>query len=342
MEFGIFDHLDNDHLPIADYYEERLKLLELYDKLGFYSWHMAEHHATSLGMGPSPNVMLAAAAQRTKKLRFGPMVYALPLYHPLRLAEEIAMIDQMSRGRLDMGFGRGSSPVETTYFGINPEDTEEIYRRDLPRILNALETGIMHTPELGKEYGKTILKVLPVQKPYPAVWYGVHTPSSAERAARNGWATVNLDPLPDVVDCNNVFRDVWRKTHGARPFPLMGLGRFVVIAETDAKANEIARRAYPHWHQGFTHLFRVHKRRGTHPRPETWDGLVEQGRGFAGSPKSMADYLSHELATTKCNYCVIQPAFGDQTLQELTTSIGLFGSDVMPALRKVDLKLEAA
>ncbi len=342
MQFGIFDHLDNDHLPIADYYEERLKLLELYDRSGFYSWHMAEHHATTLGMGPSPNVILAAAAQRTKKLRFGPMVYALPLYHPMRLAEEIAMIDQMSGGRLDMGFGRGSSPVEITYFGINPDDTEEIYRRDLPRILTALETGVMHSPELGEEYGKAMLTVRPVQKPYPAVWYGVHTPSSAERAARNGWATINLDPLPDVVACNDVFRDVWRKTHPGKPFPLMGLGRFVVLAETDAQAQDIARRAYPHWHRGFTHLFRVHKRKGTHPRPETWDGLVEQGRGFAGSPASMIEYLGRELAASKCNYCVIQPAFGDQTLAELNSSIGLFASQVMPALRKIDLQLEAA
>lgn len=342
MQFGIFDHLDNDHLPIADYLEERLKLMELYDRHGFYSWHVAEHHATTLGMAPSPNIILAAAAQRTKRLRFGPMVYALPLYHPMRLAEEIAMIDQMSRGRLDIGFGRGSSPVEICYFGIEPEATEAIYRRDLPRILDALATGVMKASDLGPDYREAGLTVLPHQKPHPPVWYGVHTTSSAERAARNGWATINLDPLADVVECNNVFRDVWRQTHGARPFPLMGLGRFAVIAETDAKANEIARRAYPHWHKGFTHLFRKLGRKMSHPRPETWEALVAQGRGFAGSPKSMVDYLAAELSASKCNYCVIQPAFGDQTLQEMTTAIELFSSEVMPALRGLDLKLEAA
>lgn len=342
MEFGIFDHLDNDHLGIADYIEERMKLLELYDLWGFYSWHVAEHHATTLGMAPSPNVILAAAAQRTKKLRFGPMVYALPLYHPMRLAEEIAMIDQMSRGRLDIGFGRGSSPVEICYFGIDPQQTEAIYRRDLPRILDALATGVMKADDLGPDYREAGLTVLPYQKPHPPVWYGVHTTSSAERAARNGWATINLDPLADVVECNNVFRDIWRQTHGAKPFPLMGLGRFAVVADTDAQANEIARRAYTHWHRGFTHLFRKLGRTMSHPRPETWEGLVAQGRGFAGSPKSMADYLAAELAASKCNYCVIQPAFGDQSIGEMTTSIELFAREVMPALRKLDLKLEAA
>jgi len=342
MHFGIFDHLDNDHLPIADYFEERMKLMELYDRLGFYSWHVAEHHATTLGMAPSPNIVLAAAAQRTRRLRFGPMVYALPLYHPMRLAEEIAMVDQMSRGRLDIGFGRGSSPVEICYFGTNPEETEAIYRRDLPRILEALATGTMQVEGHGEEYRKAKLTVLPYQKPHPPVWYGVHTTSSAERAARNGWDTINLDPIADVVACNDVFRDVWRQAHPGKAFPLMGLGRFAVVAETDAKANEIARRAYPHWQRGFTHLFRLHGRKGTHPRPETWDGLVAQGRGFAGSPKAMAQYLGSELSAAKCNYCVIQPAFGDQTLQEMTTSIELFAGEVMPALRSLDLKLEAA
>ena len=111
MQFGIFDHLDNDHLPVGAFYEERLRLLELYDRAGFYCWHVAEHHATALGMAPSPNLFLAAASQRTKRLRFGPMVYALPLYHPLRLAEEIAMLDQLSGGRLDMGFEIGRAHV---------------------------------------------------------------------------------------------------------------------------------------------------------------------------------------------------------------------------------------
>lgn len=342
MEFGIFDHLDNDHLPIADFFEERMKLMELYDRLGFYSWHVAEHHATTLGMAPSPNIVLSAAAQRTKRLRFGPMVYALPLYHPMRLAEEIAMVDQMSRGRLDIGFGRGSSPVEICYFGIEPEDTEAIYRRDLPRILDALETGVMKAPELGELYREARLKVEPFQKPTPPVWYGVHTTSSADRAARNGWATINLDPIADVVDCNKVFRDVWRETQRGRPFPLMGLGRFAIVAETDAKANEIARRAYPHWHRGFTHLFKLMGRNMNHARPETWEGLVAQGRGFAGSPASMTDYLADQLGQAQCNYCVIQPAFGDQSMREMTTSIELFGAEVMPALCKLDLKLEAA
>src|SRR5262249_49076406 len=84
----------------SDLYDERLQILELYDRLGFHAYHLAEHHSTPLGMAPSPSVFLASIAQRTRRLRFGPLVYLLPLYHPLRLAEEIAMLDHLSeRGK---------------------------------------------------------------------------------------------------------------------------------------------------------------------------------------------------------------------------------------------------
>src|SRR2546423_686940 len=78
MEFGVFDHLDRNELPLRDYYESRLKIVEHYDRLGFYAYHIAEHHSTPLGMAPSPSVFLSAVAQRTRRLRFGPLVYALP------------------------------------------------------------------------------------------------------------------------------------------------------------------------------------------------------------------------------------------------------------------------
>src|SRR5579883_1224546 len=124
MDFGIFDHLDRHGVPLPQFYEERLRLIELYDQAGFFSYHLAEHHATPLGLAPSPSVFLAAVAQRTRRLRFGPMVYCLPLYHPIRLAEEIAMLDQMSGGRLDLGIGRGISPIETGYYGVDPDQAQ--------------------------------------------------------------------------------------------------------------------------------------------------------------------------------------------------------------------------
>src|SRR6266581_2250753 len=83
-------------------------MLELADRVGFACYHLAEHHATELSTVPSPNLFLVAAAQRTRRLRLGPLSVILPLYDPLRLLEEICMLDQLSGGRLELGLSRGS------------------------------------------------------------------------------------------------------------------------------------------------------------------------------------------------------------------------------------------
>src|SRR5262245_48599589 len=110
MEFGVFEHMDDSGVPLGRQIADRLRLIEAYDRLGFHAYHLAEHHGTPLGLAPSPGLFMAAVAQRTRRLRFGPLVYPLPLYHPLRLIEEICMLDQMSGGRLELGVGRGVSP----------------------------------------------------------------------------------------------------------------------------------------------------------------------------------------------------------------------------------------
>lgn len=101
MKIGVFDHMDRGLVPLDRLYEERLKRVEAYDRAGFHGYHVAEHPATPLGVAPSPGVWLAAVAQRTKRLRFGPLVYLLPLYRPIKLLEEIRMLDQISGGRPD-------------------------------------------------------------------------------------------------------------------------------------------------------------------------------------------------------------------------------------------------
>src|SRR5260370_39276679 len=110
MRFGIFDHLDDSGLPLSAHFEERLKLIEAYDRAGFYGYHLAEHHNTPLGYAPSPGVFLSAVAQPTRQTRFGPMVYLLPLYHPLRLIDAICMLDQMRRGPLLVRVGTWDPP----------------------------------------------------------------------------------------------------------------------------------------------------------------------------------------------------------------------------------------
>jgi alkanesulfonate monooxygenase SsuD/methylene tetrahydromethanopterin reductase-like flavin-dependent oxidoreductase (luciferase family) len=334
MEFGIFDHLDRYDIPLRQYYEERLKLVEIYDAAGFYCYHLAEHHATPLGMAPSPSVFLAAVAQRTQRLRFGPMVYALPLYHPLRLIEEICMLDQMSGGRFDMGFGRGASPIELAIFGQDPSKAEAVYREGLDLIVKGLTEKTLSFQGETFHFDDVPMTIEPLQQPHPPVWYGVHAAESAERAARRGLHTINLDPTSEAKVASARYRAVWRACNGATPMPKLGIGRFIVVAETDEAALALARRAYPVWLASFTWLFRRHGRSiPRHARPDDFDTLVQRGQGIAGTPATVVANLRAQVEETGANYIVGQFAFGDLTLDECRRSVALFVEQVMPALR---------
>ena len=333
MEFGVFDHLDRSPAPLADYYEERLAIVELFDHAGFYGYHLAEHHATPLGMAPSPSVFLAAVAQRTKRLRFGPMIFALPLYHPIRMIEEICMLDQMSGGRLDVGFGRGASPIELELFGVNPAEARDIYDESLAIVLKGLSGQSVSFK--GKHFScdNVPMELAPLQKPHPPVWYGVHANDSAARSAKQGLNVISLDGVAATRGFSDVYRASCIESGRSGPMPKFGLGRMLVVAETDAEALRLAERAYPVWNASFLHLFKVYDRMPSHPRPPQFSAIQEDGRGLCGSPRTVTEIIRKQMAESGTDYFVGQFAFGDLTLAEAKRSINLFAGEVMPALR---------
>lgn len=335
LEFGVFDHLDRNDLPLADYYEERLQVIEAFDRAGFYAYHVAEHHFTPLGLAPSPSVFLSAIAQRTKLLRFGTFVYALPIHHPVRMIEEICMLDHLSGGRLEIGFGRGSVPYEIAYYGENADERQQIYAERLELILQAFQAGHVTFKGNYDSFENVPLVFEPLQRPHPPMWYGAHSPDSAERAARKGLNIVNNDVPATTRATISRFLDVWRETQGETKVPpKMGMVRFIVVAETDADAQTIARRAYPRWCASFMHLHNLH---GTVPgsslRADNFDELAARGLGVAGSPETVTNFLKPQIADSGTNYVVGQMAFGDLSLGEMQRSVELFGRHVMPALR---------
>src|SRR4029453_8399665 len=138
VTFGLFDWIDRGKAPLQQLYEDRLQLLEAADAGGFTGYPLAEHPATPLGVAPSPVLFLTAAPQRPRHLRLGPLVYLLPLYHPLRLIEEVCMLDPLSGGRLDLGVGRGVSPYELGYFGVDATQSRAIFNETLAVLVAGL------------------------------------------------------------------------------------------------------------------------------------------------------------------------------------------------------------
>ena len=119
-------------------FEERLALIERYEHAGFHAYHLAEHHGTPLGHGASPSVFLAAADAAHDALRLGPLVYCLPLYHPLRLIDEVCMLDHLSDGRLQLGVGAGVSPVEVASSSVDWDSRRERFDETFEILLEGL------------------------------------------------------------------------------------------------------------------------------------------------------------------------------------------------------------
>src|SRR5258707_7508264 len=131
MKFGIFDYIDARGETLQKTYEDRLALLQAAEAAGFCGYHLTEHHATPLSMTPSPSVFLAAAARETRRIRLGTLLYLLPLYHPLRLLEELCMLDHLSGGRLDIGVVRRLSAMEFDGYGPDLGQAGPPYERRL-------------------------------------------------------------------------------------------------------------------------------------------------------------------------------------------------------------------
>jgi alkanesulfonate monooxygenase SsuD/methylene tetrahydromethanopterin reductase-like flavin-dependent oxidoreductase (luciferase family) len=334
MQFGVFDHVDDSGLPHAQHYEMRLRLVEAIDRLAFYSYHVAEHHGTPLGLAPSPSVYLAAVAQRTRRVRFGPLVYVAALYHPIRLAEEICMLDHLSQGRLQLGIGRGAVWLEQELYGIAPDSVPKRYEEVRAILLQALSSERVNFSGEYFEIRDFPVQSHPLQQPRPPLWYGIGNPDSAVWAAENDVNVVSLQPAQVAARSLDRYREEW--TRLAKPLatlPHLGLARHVVVGATDAEAREIARAAYPRWRESFSQLW--DSRKVPFPLgasfPRHWDGFEARGQGIAGAPATVRDFLRHAAGEAHANFLLCQMMFGSMRYESALRSLELFSSDVIPA-----------
>jgi len=333
MKFGVFDHVDRGSAPLAELYEGRLKLCELYDRAGFHAYHIAEHHSTPLGMASAPSVLLAAVAQRTRRLRFGPLVYTLPLTHPFRVLEEICMLDQLSNGRLEVGVGRGSSPYELGYFGIDVKTSSRLYVESYQIILQGLQSCEINFEGEMFQFKNVPVVLECVQKPHPPLWYGVSNISATPWAARNGLNIVCQGPSTRVRPITDLYRKEWREALGSSgvPMPMMGLGRHLMVAETTKEALDVSRRAFDVWYRSLQHLWQLHGNPMTHyPIPEDFAAAEKAGIVIAGTPGEVTEKLKRDIEISGVNYLLTRFAYGDLCHDESVHSLNLFTSKVMP------------
>src|SRR5580704_264809 len=171
MKIGMFDHIEDGERPLAQLFDERLKLIAAAEAAGIYSLQLAEHHQTPLNMVPVPGVFLGAVARATTKMRIGTLVYLLPLYSPLRLIEEICMLDHLSHGRLDVGVGRGVSPYELGFHKVAHDDSRDIFIDAFNCISAGLTTDTLTYHGKHFAYENVPIALRPLQQPHPPFWY---------------------------------------------------------------------------------------------------------------------------------------------------------------------------
>ncbi len=330
VALGVFDHLDrragaNPH----DIYEDRLRLIGEYDQAGIAMYHLAEHHATPLGLAPSPSVFLSAVAQRTERIHFGPMVYCLPLYEPLRLIEEISMLDHMSGGRFEFGVGRGISPFEVAYFGINRENALPTYVEAYEVLIRGLTSDSLSYDGDYFSYSDVPMIMDTIQKPHPPIWYGVATPDGAAWPAVQKINVISNAPCPIARSATDQYRDTWAREHGGPLTTKLGAARHVYIGETAEEAERIGARAYAAWYENFINLWRKH---GVVDSAYASDLAMARERDAAivGTPDMVAEEIARQIEAAGLNYFVCRFAYGDLTFAESSASLARFAEDVMP------------
>ncbi|HEY3847544.1 MAG TPA: LLM class flavin-dependent oxidoreductase, partial [Acetobacteraceae bacterium] len=182
LQFGWWDHFEQrSDVPLAQQYDERIQLIRRAEKYGFYGYHVAEHHFTTLDMAPSPIVFLAAVARQTSTIRLGTMVLCLPLYHPTRLLQEFCMLDQLSHGRFMPGVGRGVRDVEHEWFGSDAHDSRAGYDEVLAILRQGVAHGRLthHGPRY--HYDDVRINFTMHQGRQPRFWYAGNLQGAAEQ-----------------------------------------------------------------------------------------------------------------------------------------------------------------
>lgn len=336
FEFGIFDSFDLGDSTPGTVIDSRLLFAEEAERQGIAHYHVTEHHGTPLSVCPSPALFLAALAQRTTTMRIGALVHVLPAYHPLRLAEEIATLDQMSHGRLDLGVGSGVSPYELAHFGVKAADAKPIYAETLAAVTEALRTGVF------KHQGTLIpsvdaeLSIRPVQRPHPPLWYASSNTATAQWAGQGGVNFVGRWNAGAFTQAARTYWRAWDAGAGAEPGaarPRLGMAAHVYIGRTDEQATERFRKANDVFSRQLTKLWHDHDDHSGDAFYDT-DGALARGNSLAGSAETVRDKILAQVREAPVNYFEATLAFGDLTLDEALENLRSFARTVMPAVRE--------
>ena len=349
MKIGLFDHVEQPKdKPMAQLFDERLEFATRADEAGFWCLHLAEHHCTPLNTVPVPGVYMGALARLTKHMRFGPLCYLLPLYSPLRLCEEISMLDHLSRGRLEIGVGRGVSPFELGYHRVDHADSRNIFFDAYECLVKGLSNETLTHEGKYYAYKDVPMPMRPLQKPHPAFWYGSSNTIGAKWAGEQGMhfaanggtahAKVNIDAYKAALAARGGAAQPKAEFKGGAA---IGILRHIFVADTDAEARRIMKPAIEHhlaslnWVRNRHGVTEFDNRHANVHRGVDFEATEANGMAIAGSPETVYRKLEAQVGELGVNYLVAYLFFGNLSLTDALRSQQLFAREVMPRLAKL-------
>lgn len=346
MKAGLFDHIGGGNKPLSTLFNERLEFYSAADEAGFWGFHLAEHHNSPVNMAPSPGLFLAALARETRHMRLGPLVYLLTLYTPLRMIEEISILDHLSNGRLEVGVGRGVSPFELGFHNIDHDKSRDMFIDAWKCLRAGLGGETLNYAGSHYTYKDVPIELRPLQQPSPAFWYGSSNAIGAAWAGENGLHFTANGPTEFAKKNIDAYRAALQKRGGAehprcefKGGAAIGALRNVVIADTVADAMRIARPAAALHLAQLNHLRTTRGRqeftnRLNVPRAATLEGMIEEGTYLVGTPDTVIEGLRRQADELGTNYILCYMMFGDMSLSDAMRSLRLFQSEVMPVISK--------
>ncbi len=349
-----------DPIKGAANYAEHLDEMTYCEELGLDGVVFNEHHYSSYGTMPSPNLIAAALSQRTKKIKIGVLGNILPLRdHPVRVAEEYAMIDCLSKGRLIAGFVRGI-PAEYVWYGVNPEESRGRFQEAYDLIMTAWTNSVWSFDGEFYKLKDCAIWPRPVQQPHPPIWIAARSAESIEWCVKRHLPCAQVyQTTGQIEDTFNYYRskakeDGWE----AQPDDFI-LCRHIYIDDSNKKAQEIAEPAMRYffsvYNRGFNDAINQaaadqqkllakltsersfnYFREGNRSRIDFstlgWDDLIKSGYMIAGDPDSVARQIQDQMKQIGADHFMGMFHIGNLAHEKVISSLNLFKKEIMPRL----------
>ena len=348
MQFGLmYLFSEYGHTSQAQAFKEFLDEVAYADELGFDSVWIPEHHFSIYSLPGDALTLAAAIAQRTKRIKIGTAVVLLPLQHPVRVAEQAALVDVLSDGRLLLGLGRAYQPLEFAGFGMDPAESRDRFTEALEMLIGTF-TQENYTYE-GRFWSckDVTLFPTPVQRPHPKLYMAAVTPPSYKIAAEKGLSILRAPRFTPIELVEEQWGEFCKHMHEAGRDPLefdYPMLMQTYVAETEAKAREEAEPHAVWYHELFSSVLPgapgkkvasgyelYEKVQEAHTRLST-DDLVSRGSAF-GTPEQVADRIHTYVAHGGVNHWMAEMKFGGITHEQALCSMELFANEVIPRVR---------